>query len=88
MPPNANIKQVPDAFQQMLSAEKTPTLSRALPAFQALISKWTKQRTEMPEMAHVIDEGIEKLEVYRNRVSLSNPYTLALRKLSGSLYCC
>ncbi|KJA21357.1 hypothetical protein HYPSUDRAFT_116044, partial [Hypholoma sublateritium FD-334 SS-4] len=31
---------IPDAFQQKLSAEKTPTLCNAIPGFSAMIKMW------------------------------------------------
>ncbi|KAJ7848736.1 hypothetical protein B0H14DRAFT_2259389, partial [Mycena olivaceomarginata] len=39
---------VPHAFQQRLSAEKTPTLGDALPAFEAMITAWEKQQIMYP----------------------------------------
>ncbi|PBK95010.1 hypothetical protein ARMGADRAFT_896835, partial [Armillaria gallica] len=41
---------VPHAFQQKLSAEKTPTLCNALPAFSALLAWWHLLQEQMPEM--------------------------------------
>ncbi|THV03596.1 hypothetical protein K435DRAFT_650885, partial [Dendrothele bispora CBS 962.96] len=51
----SQILQVPHAFQERLSAEKTPTLSYALPAFEAMTSKWRKlQETSLPEYDNII----------------------------------
>ncbi|KAJ6590388.1 hypothetical protein B0H10DRAFT_1830745, partial [Mycena sp. CBHHK59/15] len=52
------------AFQQKLSAEKTPTLGHALPAFEAMISAWQKQQCSHPETADIVQKGINKLESY------------------------
>ncbi|KAJ7809484.1 hypothetical protein B0H14DRAFT_3481457 [Mycena olivaceomarginata] len=43
---------IPHAFQQILSAEKTPTLGYALPAFEAMASKWEQLKNDRPELEH------------------------------------
>ncbi|KAJ7021762.1 hypothetical protein B0H16DRAFT_1330400, partial [Mycena metata] len=74
------ILSVPHAFQQRLSAEKTPTLGDALPAFEAMIKAWEKQQVSHPETAHVVQEGIDKLESYRDRVQDVPAYILSMRE--------
>ncbi|KAF7372427.1 HAT family dimerization domain-containing protein [Mycena venus] len=66
------------AFQQRLSAEKTPTLGDALPAFEAMIKAWERQKISHPETAHVVQEGIDKLESYRDRVQDVPAYILSM----------
>ncbi|KAJ7877700.1 hypothetical protein B0H14DRAFT_3781897 [Mycena olivaceomarginata] len=39
-------------LQQILSAEKTPTLGYALPAFEAMASKWEQLKNDRPELDH------------------------------------
>lgn len=73
--------QVAHQFQQKLSAEKTPTLGYALPAFEAMISKWRRLQRKIPELATVIESGIEKLEEYRARAGMTPVYALSMRKL-------
>ncbi|KAJ7794507.1 hypothetical protein B0H13DRAFT_1675373, partial [Mycena leptocephala] len=80
-------RQVPHAFQQRLSAEKTPTLGDALPAFEAMIKAWEKQQLSYPETAHIVQEGIYKLESYRDRVQDVPAYILSMREFSISLLC-
>ncbi|KAJ7794590.1 hypothetical protein B0H13DRAFT_2171261 [Mycena leptocephala] len=60
------ILAVPHAFQQKLSAEKTPTLGDALPAFEAMIKAWEKQQAKYPDAIHIIQMGIDKLGAYRD----------------------
>ncbi|KAF6743936.1 ribonuclease H-like domain-containing protein, partial [Ephemerocybe angulata] len=72
------ILRVPHAFQQKLSAEKTPTLHRALPSFHAMISRWKEMKTELPRYSLVIDAGISKLQDYWNEVKDVPAYTLAM----------
>lgn len=70
--------QIPHAFQQRLSAEKTPTLCEALPAFEAMKKKWEEQQVENPESAYIIDAGLDKLETYRDCAALVPAYVLAM----------
>ncbi|KAK7059379.1 hypothetical protein R3P38DRAFT_2758829 [Favolaschia claudopus] len=48
----------------------TPTLGHALPAFEAMIAQWEKQQTCHPETADIVQQGINKLDDYRERISL------------------
>ncbi|KAJ7253087.1 hypothetical protein B0H12DRAFT_1017709, partial [Mycena haematopus] len=74
------ILAVPHAFQQLLSAEKTPTLGDALPSFEAMISRWEKQQNQYPETAHIVQQGIDKLASYRERVENVPAYILSMRE--------
>ncbi|KAF5346668.1 hypothetical protein D9758_013219 [Tetrapyrgos nigripes] len=60
----AEILQVPHSFQEWLSGEKTPTLSFALPGYDAMITKWENRKDTLPQYASVIDAGIAKLHKY------------------------
>ncbi|KAJ6495972.1 hypothetical protein C8R45DRAFT_823421, partial [Mycena sanguinolenta] len=75
------ILAVPHAFQQKLSAEKTPTLGYALPHFEAMIKAWEKQQRKYPETVHIIQKGIDKLGVYRDRVEGVPAYIFAMSEL-------
>lgn len=72
--------QVPHAFQQQLSHEKTPTLCDTIPAFEAMSAVWVERQESLPIAADVIEKGVEKLAEYRNRVNLHDvpAYTLAM----------
>ena len=69
---------MPHAFQQKLSAEKTPTLCNAIPYYDAMMRVWEKHQSDHPETSHIIDEGLDKLESYVTRASLVPAYTLAM----------
>ncbi len=56
--------QVPHNFQEQLSAEKTPTLCDALPAFEAVVTLWEAQRAKYPLLAPAIQSGLHKLSEY------------------------
>lgn len=81
------ILQVPHAFQQVLSSEKTPTLHHALPSFRGMITTWTAMRAKKPQFASIIDAGIEKLEEYMEMVEDVPAYTLAIRMFDCSAQC-
>ncbi|KAF7334741.1 HAT family dimerization domain-containing protein [Mycena sanguinolenta] len=72
------ILAVPHAFQQLLSAEGTPTLGDALPSFELMILRWEEQRVQYPETAHIVQQGIDKLEAYRERVEDVPAYILSM----------
>ncbi|KAJ7708100.1 hypothetical protein B0H17DRAFT_917296, partial [Mycena rosella] len=69
---------VPHVFQQKLSAEKTPTLEEALPAFEVMIKAWEKQQEKHPETSNIIQKGINKLSNYQERIEDVPAYTLAM----------
>ncbi len=48
------ITKIPHAFQQRLSAEKTPTLCDALSSFSVLLLQWHLLQNEIPEMKEII----------------------------------
>lgn len=72
------VTQVPHAFQQKLSAEKTPTLCNALPAFEAMINKWQQMQLDNPETADIIQKGLDKLGSYQDRLERVPAYILAM----------
>ncbi|KAF9522040.1 hypothetical protein CPB83DRAFT_748542, partial [Crepidotus variabilis] len=47
--------------QQLFSAEKTPTLSAALPAFELLLVAWTNLQKEIPELSHYTGASVMKI---------------------------
>lgn len=64
------IFEIPHAFQQFLSSEKTLTLGNTIPAFQALIDSWKKAQTDIPEATDIIQKGIDKLNNYEGCLEL------------------
>ncbi|KAH9954168.1 hypothetical protein BGW80DRAFT_1467994 [Lactifluus volemus] len=89
-----NILQIPHAFQQVLSAEKTPTLWRTLPAFDNLIKglkSHLKLRTTPLDAISIVEDAIEKPDDYKEEIEDIPAYALSLvlnpsakRKLSKS----
>jgi hypothetical protein len=54
--------RVPHIVQEIVSAEKTPTLSVVLPIYEKLIIMLKNLWAQLPEMAHTITASVEKLE--------------------------
>ncbi|KAG2338125.1 hypothetical protein BDR05DRAFT_894155 [Suillus weaverae] len=72
------VLSVPHAFQQQSSAEKTPTLCNAIPAFEAMLN-------DDPDLAIVIQPGLNKLNDYQSRIADVPAYALAMSQCSYSL---
>ncbi|KAF8197148.1 hypothetical protein BJ912DRAFT_923235 [Pholiota molesta] len=72
------VLQVAHLAQELLSAERTPTLSMAFPVFKTLIFKWKALATTIPELKHFIDLGVSKLEEYAGRARKTCLYSLAM----------
>lgn len=78
---NININstwQIPHAFQQRLSAEKTPTVCEAVRSFSAITEVWKEHQDQYPETSNIVQAGIDKLEDYSDRTSLTPAYTVAM----------
>ena len=62
-----DIKQVllvSHCAQQLLSAERTPTLALALPVYKSLTASWKSLAVKFPMLEFAITEAIGKLEKY------------------------
>ena len=75
------ILEPPHATQELLSAEETPTLAMALPAYELLLDAWRKLQPVIPELSYYIGVGIEKIEEYVAKARKSRVYALAMSKL-------
>lgn len=51
-----------------------------MPAFEAMISKWQEMQVELPELADVIQKGLDKLGSYQERLERVPAYVLAMSK--------
>ena len=49
--------------------------------------KWTEKKESDPEAAPIIQEGLNKLDVYRERADLVPAYVMAMSKIHF-LNCC
>lgn len=86
--------QVPHAVQELLSAEKTPTLSMAMPAYEKLIAVLRSLQAKLPGVSHSIAAAVRKLEEYTAKSRKCRLYAMAMGKLyftnpySSSLILC
>lgn len=71
---------IPHAIQELVSAERTPTLPVALPAYEKLIRLLKLLKSKLPNIAHGIDAAIEKLDTYLAKTRRTRVYALALSK--------
>ena len=65
--------------QQIVSAEKTPTLSIVIPVYEKLIGMFQNLKRHKPNIAHAIKASIEKLEEYMGKARSTKMYVLAMR---------
>ncbi|KAG5633888.1 hypothetical protein H0H81_004579, partial [Sphagnurus paluster] len=72
--------EIPHAFQELVSAEQTPTLTVALPAYEQLLTmfKLFKNNSLNSSITHAIDASIEKLETYLVKTRNTRVYAIAL----------
>lgn len=50
----------------------------ALPVYEMLLETWKLQQANVPELAHYINVGIEKLQEYVHKSRKSRVYALAM----------
>ena len=72
------ILELPHAAQELLSAEKTPTLAFALPAFELLVDSLFQKQRIIPELSHFIGVNISKIIEYLQKCRRSRIYALAM----------
>ncbi|KAF8989116.1 hypothetical protein BDQ17DRAFT_1214062, partial [Cyathus striatus] len=73
-----DILLVPHAFQQELSAQKTPTLCNVIPAFRSMEIIWKEHLRDNPETSDIVQAGLNKLSCYAERLDLVPAYVLSL----------
>lgn len=64
--------------QELVSAEKTPTLSVVLPMYEKLIVYLKDLAKTLPGLAHAIDASRAKLEEYLSRSRKTKIYGVAM----------
>jgi hypothetical protein len=79
------ILEIPHKCQELLAAEKTPTLSLALPTYEALVLMWKELAKEIPELSHYVGLGISKIMEYISKSRRSRIYALALSTIGSSV---
>ncbi|QRW11789.1 AC9 transposase [Ceratobasidium sp. AG-Ba] len=74
----STILTIAQRAESLLSAERTPTLSLALPVYDTVIDLWSECRTVFPELSSAIDAGIMKLEEYVHKSRRSPAHIFAM----------
>ena len=72
------VLEVAHKAQELLSAERTPTLSIALPAYELIIAKWKDLQQVIPELKSFIGQGIRKLKEYMSETRKTRMYAHAM----------
>jgi hypothetical protein len=73
-----DVLEVPHLAQELVSAERTPTLSIALPAYEKICSTWEYLKEQKLFLVPYITTGIDKITEYVFK-SRSNPaYGIAM----------
>ena len=75
------VTSVPHDAQEVLSSERTPTLSYSLPFYHSLINVWEGLKGTYPLLSPFIEIGIRKVGEYIDKSNLSRTYCLAICKL-------
>ena len=70
--------QIPHAFQQHLSVEKTPTLCKAIRSFSAITEVWKEHQVQYLETSNIVQAGINKMKQCSDQTSLTPAYTVAM----------
>jgi hypothetical protein len=72
------IFQVPHEVQQIMSGQKTPLLSGAIPALEMFMSEWEELAETCPRLKPFIDEGLDSATKYYRRMDHTNAYIIAM----------
>ncbi|KAG9093931.1 hypothetical protein FS749_013461 [Ceratobasidium sp. UAMH 11750] len=64
--------------QELLSAEKTLTLSLAFPVYEAVVEAWEQLCIAVPELSHAVTCGISKIQGYVSRTQSAPVHPLAM----------
>ncbi|KAG8752077.1 hypothetical protein FRC12_012134 [Ceratobasidium sp. 428] len=74
----STILSVAQHAQQLLSAERTPTLSLALPVYETVLELWRECWELFPELSLAIDGAILKIQEYVSKSRRSPVHVLAM----------
>jgi hypothetical protein len=80
------ILEIPHWAQELLAAEKTPTLAMALPIYEKLVELWKSLALAIPEMSHYIGLGVAKIMEYVSKGRRSKIYALAMSEFTYYYY--
>ncbi|TEB22971.1 hypothetical protein FA13DRAFT_1640449 [Coprinellus micaceus] len=73
-----NFLEIPHSIQEGVSADKTPTLPVALPAYEQLLTVLRVFKSAEPEIAHGVQAAIDKLNEYFQKTRSARVYEIAM----------
>ncbi|TEB38655.1 hypothetical protein FA13DRAFT_1620370 [Coprinellus micaceus] len=73
-----NFLEIPHSIQEGVSADKTPTLPVALPAYKQLLAVLRVFKSAEPEIAHGVQAAIDKLNEYFQKTRSAQVYEIAM----------
>jgi hypothetical protein len=70
----------PHKVQELVSGEKTPTLSFVLPAYEDLLVALKREHTtgQLIRISHAVNTAVSKLETYLNTARKNPIYAIAM----------
>lgn len=68
-------------MQELVSAEKTPTLSLVLPMYEQLIGMLQDLKFELPKLGHAIEAARGKLDEYMEKTRKTPMHVFAMGTL-------
>ena len=71
-------QQVPHMVQQVMSGERTPILSGAIPAFEMFMSRWENLTQDHPRLKPLIEPGLDWAYMYYGRMDHTRAYIIAM----------
>ena len=74
------ILRLPHSAQELLSSERIPTTSHAIPVYEALIEGWEILKESLPQLSGYIDVSIKKIHEYVSLSRKSQIYAFSLGK--------
>ncbi|KAH9946449.1 hypothetical protein B0H21DRAFT_693676 [Amylocystis lapponica] len=78
--------EIPHIVQEVLSAERTPTLCMVLPAYENLMTALENLRSRTPKLHHAISATLLKLRVYYTSARQSDTCIIAMSE-SRNCHC-
>jgi hypothetical protein len=69
--------RAPHSIQELLAAEKTPTLPSALAAFELLLELFEQLAHALPRLRHAINASVSRLKKYIRKARKTKVYGLA-----------
>jgi hypothetical protein len=78
-------QQVPHKFQQSMSSESTPVLSRTILDFELFMTEWEKLAEEYSILKPWIEIGLRWATKYYIRMDETESYVVAMCKLKSTI---